>query len=41
MRFNRMDFLLQMVLQWGDHRLYRFSSQLEATGWFQLHVAAE
>lgn len=37
-RFNRTDFSLQMVLQWGDDRLYRFRSELEATGWFQLHV---
>ncbi|XP_061301511.1 hemicentin-2-like [Pezoporus flaviventris] len=37
-RFNRTDFSLQMVLQRGDDRLYRFRSELEATGWFQLHV---
>ncbi|XP_063203326.1 uncharacterized protein LOC134521126 isoform X1 [Chroicocephalus ridibundus] len=37
-RFNETDFSLQMVLQRGDDRLYRFRSESEATGWFQLRV---
>lgn len=37
-RFNETDFSLQIVLQRGDDRLYRFRSESEATGWFQLHV---
>ncbi|XP_074004195.1 cell adhesion molecule CEACAM1-like [Numenius arquata] len=37
-RFNETDFSLQMVLQRGDDRLYRFRSESEATGWFQLLV---
>ncbi|KAM6252357.1 uncharacterized protein M6G45_008676 isoform 4-T6 [Spheniscus humboldti] len=37
-RFNETDFSLQIVLQQGDDRLYRFRSESEATGWFQLRV---
>ncbi|KAM6413475.1 uncharacterized protein O9250_006673 [Rhynochetos jubatus] len=37
-RFNETDFSLQIVLQRGDDRLYRFRSELEATDWFQLRV---
>ncbi|XP_068265026.1 junctional adhesion molecule A-like [Nyctibius grandis] len=37
-RFNETDFSLQMVLQQGDDGLYRFRSEEEATGWFQLRV---
>lgn len=36
-----MNFLLQIVLQRGEHWLYRFRSQLEAKGWLQLHVVGE
>ncbi|XP_053931135.1 carcinoembryonic antigen-related cell adhesion molecule 2-like isoform X6 [Cuculus canorus] len=37
-KFNETDFSLQMVLQRGDDRLYRFRSGSDATGWFQLRV---
>ncbi|XP_069724023.1 carcinoembryonic antigen-related cell adhesion molecule 1-like [Phaenicophaeus curvirostris] len=37
-KFNETDFSLQMVLQQGDDGLYRFRSESEATGWFQLRV---
>ncbi|KAM6057173.1 uncharacterized protein LJ206_015324 isoform 2-T3 [Theristicus caerulescens] len=37
-KFNETDFSLQIVLQQGDDRLYRFRSESEATGWFQLRV---
>ncbi|XP_035397794.1 HEPACAM family member 2-like [Cygnus atratus] len=36
--FNEMDFSLQMVLRWWDGGLYRFRSESEATGWFELRV---
>ncbi|XP_064526388.1 uncharacterized protein LOC135421680 [Pseudopipra pipra] len=37
-RFNETNFSLQMVLRRGDGRLYRLSSEEEATDWFQLYV---
>lgn len=40
-RFNETDFSLQLVLQRGDDRLYRFRSESEATGWFHLRVVGE
>lgn len=39
--FNEMDFSLQMVLRWWDGGLYRFRSESEATGWFELRVVGE
>lgn len=40
-RFNETDSSLQLVLQKGDDGLYRFSSGLETTDWFQLRVLGE
>lgn len=40
-RFNETDLSLQMVLQQEDDQLYRFRSEVEATGWFQLRVIGE
>ncbi|XP_075291504.1 junctional adhesion molecule A-like [Opisthocomus hoazin] len=37
-RFNETDFSLRIALRRGDGRLYRFRSESEATGWFQLRV---
>ena len=40
-RFNETDFSLRIALRRGDGRLYRFRSESEATGWFQLRVVGE
>ncbi|XP_071613882.1 hemicentin-1-like [Heliangelus exortis] len=36
--FNQTDFSLRLLLARGDGRLYRFRTEAEATGWFQLRV---